>query len=190
MLEIGKTLVSLQLINSFFCCDLAACKGACCVEGDSGAPLSDEEISMLKEDFDKIQPFMTEAGVQAVKDQGVFVVDNDYDRVTPLIGGRECAFAVFDHGIASCAIEKAFEAKATALRKPVSCHLYPVRIRSYQQYDAVNYDEWHLCQPARQKGMEMGMPVYRFVREALIRKYGSEWYEQLDYAAQHLEITR
>ena len=188
MLEIGKTLISLDLITKKFCCDLPACLGGCCVYGDSGAPLTTEETGILEEVYPEVRPYLRAEGIKAIEEQGLYVVDSDQDTVTPLINQGECAFVIFQNGIALCGIEKAWRAGKIGWMKPLSCHLYPVRIKEYRRYDAVNYETWDICEPAVRNGGALGLPVYQFVKDALIRKYGSDWYEQLDYAAKHLEI--
>jgi hypothetical protein len=187
MIEIGKTIVGFDVIRRKFCCNLAACRGVCCVYGDAGAPLSTDESGDLGEHLDEIRPFLSEGGLRAVNELGAFVRDTDGEIVTPLVDGKECAYAIFENGIALCAIERAHRDHAIPFNKPLSCHLYPIRIKAFEEFDAVNYDVWDICNPARKEGEEKGIPVYRFVREALIRKYGEEWYEQLDYAARNLD---
>ena len=187
MLEIEKTLVSLRVLQTKFCCDVAHCLAACCIYGDSGAPLEAEEVEILRVQFPLIQPYLREEGALTINETGTSTIDQEGDTVTPLINGGECAYTVFDHGIAKCGIEKAFEDQVISFRKPVSCHLYPIRVKAYKHYDAVNFDDWDLCQSALVKGETDGIPVFRFVREALIRKFGQEWYDQLDYASTHLK---
>lgn len=180
MIAIDTTLNSDDLANVCFVCDLQRCKGACCVEGDAGAPLEEQEISELEDNIDYIRPFMRPEGIEIVEDLGVFDYDAHGHYVTPLINGAECAFVVFsDDGIAACAIEKAWEAGKSSFRKPVSCHLYPVRISKYNDFDAVNYHQWHVCQPALELGKRLNVPVYKFLRDSLIRKYGEQWYAKL-----------
>lgn len=190
MLEIGKTLVSLDILQKKFCCNLSACLGACCVHGDSGAPLRSEEKEILEQIYPKVAKFMREEGRQAILEQGVFVVDSDGDTVTPLIKMEECAFVVFENGVALCAIELASKAGVSDWLKPLSCHLYPIRIKQYKYYDAVNYDTWDICTPAIIKGEEIGLPVYVFVKDALIRAYGQNWFDELDYAAKNLDLDK
>ena len=150
------------------------------MEGDAGAPLEEPEISELEDNIDYIRPFMRPEGIKIVEDLGVFDYDAHGHYVTPLINGAECAFVVFsDDGIAACAIEKAWEAGKSSFRKPVSCHLYPVRISKYNDFDAVNYHQWHVCQPALELGKRLNVPVYKFIRDSLIRKYGEQWYASL-----------
>ncbi|KAF5051699.1 hypothetical protein DSECCO2_416400 [anaerobic digester metagenome] len=150
------------------------------MEGDAGAPLEEPEISELEDNIDYIRPFMRPEGIEIVEDLGVFDYDAQGHYVTPLINGAECAFVVFsDDGIAACAIEKAWEAGKSSFRKPVSCHLYPVRISKYNDFNAVNYHQWHVCQPALELGKRLNVPVYKFLRDSLIRKYGKQWYASL-----------
>jgi hypothetical protein len=190
MLEIGKAIVNLDVITENFTCDLNACKGACCVIGDSGAPLELWEAEKLKSIFPALKEFLTDEGVNTIEKQGTSVIDIDNDIVTPLIKGKECAYTLIEHGIARCGIEKAFIAGTVDFRKPVSCYLYPVRIRKYKQFDAVNYDRWDICKPAIKLGTELEKPVYQFVSEALIQLYGTEWFNLLEIAARNLEIER
>ena len=184
MMKRGNTLISEDLLEEFFVCHIEKCKGACCVEGDLGAPLEAEELRILEEVYEKVRPFLSEEGKQAIDEQGLYVRDFEGDYSTPTVGGRECAYAIYDdRGNLKCGIEKAWEAGKTNFRKPVSCHLYPVRIRNNQFNTAVNYDSWHICNPACILGRELHMPVYRFLRDALIRKFGEAWYEELDRVA-------
>ncbi len=185
MLEIGKALVSLDLVEDHFLCDLFKCKGACCVEGDSGAPLTPEEAIKLEEILPLVEPYMTPEGRAVVGHQGTSVVDSDGDTVTPLVNNRECAFTFKDErGIVKCAVEKAFLDGKTDFRKPVSCHLFPIRITEYKRFDAVNYQELKICKPGRECGRGQKLPLYQFLKEPLIRKYGESWYEQLAFAAE------
>ncbi len=179
MIEIGNSVVSVDLITSNFACDLKACKGACCVSGDSGAPLEQEEAEILKEIFPVLRKYLREESVRTIEELGTSVIDMEQDTVTPLNNGKECAYVVFEHDIAFCGIEKAFRDGAITFQKPVSCHLYPVRIKKYTQFDAVNYDQWEICRPAIAHGNSLKMPVYRFTQEALKRKYGVEWFKHL-----------
>lgn len=187
MIAINNTIVSEDLLDKKFVCDLNACKGACCVEGDSGAPLEENEAAILDEVFEEVKPYMRPEGIAAIKEQGKYVVDIDGDLVTPLIDGKECAYVYFDEkNTALCAIEKAHKEGKINFQKPISCHLYPVRITAYKEYDAVNYHAWEICKPACKCGSKLNVPVYKFVKPALIRKYGEDWYKQLELAAQHI----
>lgn len=187
MIEIEGKIVSRDVFDKQFVCDLNACKGACCVLGDSGAPLEEEEAGILEDIFDDIKPFLREEGIRAIEEQGKWEIDDDGDLVTPLVDGKECVYTIFENGIAGCGIEKAFRAGKTDFRKPVSCHLYPVRIRKYRDFEAVNYDRWDICQPACTCGEKLQVPVFRFLKDALTRKYGEEWYAMLDEAGRMLE---
>lgn len=179
MINIDNTLVSDDLHEVHFCCDLQKCKGACCVEGDAGAPLEEMEISLLEDYIDAIKPFMPEAGIREVESIGVFDYDAEGRFVTPLVAGRECVYVYFDEGIARCAIEKAFQEKKIPFPKPLSCHLYPVRIGKLHEGEAVNYHKWPICNEALKNGNKLKLPLYRFLEEALMRKYGRSWYNRL-----------
>ena len=179
MILLDKTILSDDLRDVFFCCDLAKCKGACCVDGDAGAPLEEEEISLLEDYIDEIKPYMAEHGICEVEQVGVFDYDAGGKFVTPLIKGRECVYVYLEDDIARCAIEKAFQEKVIPFPKPVSCHLYPIRITGIKSGDAVNYHKWSICNKALENGRKLRLPLYRFLEEALIRKYGKSWYNKL-----------
>lgn len=184
MLIVGNKLISEDLLEKKFVCDLQACKGACCVEGDSGAPLRNEEAGILEEEFETIRPFLPEKGIRAIEEQGHYIIDSDGDLVTPLVEGQHCAYTVFDEsGIASCGIEQAHRAGKTGFRKPISCHLYPIRTKKLPEYEALNYHRWEVCKPACACGEKLQVPVYRFLKEALIRSYGEAWYSKLEEMA-------
>ncbi|MFH1120060.1 MAG: DUF3109 family protein [Bacteroidota bacterium] len=180
MIAIDDTINSDDLGKVCFVCNLGICKGACCVEGDAGAPLDEQEISELEDNLGYIKPFMTQSGIDVVEQTGVFDYDAHGHFVTPLVNGIECAFVVFsEEGIAGCAIEQAWETGKSKFRKPVSCHLYPVRISRYNDFDAVNYHQWHICRPALELGKKLNVPLYVFLKDSLIRKYGEKWYGKL-----------
>jgi hypothetical protein len=181
VIEHRGTLLSEDLFEEHFVCDLSACKGACCVEGESGAPLEADEATLLKKLWPKIKPYIPEKGQQAVAEFGTSVIDDDGDLVTPLVDGtKECAFTVFENGIALCGFEKAWKAGAIPFRKPISCHLYPIRIEQLKFHDGLNYHRWKLCKPACVCGAKLQVPVFRFLKEALTRKYGNTWYDELE----------
>jgi hypothetical protein len=180
MIEVEDKVVSMDLITCRFACDLSRCKGACCVEGESGAPLEAAEVRILNREYASIRPFLREEGNEAIGQLGPWVVDADRETVTPLVQGRECAYAVFEDGIARCGIEKAYESGATSFRKPVSCHIYPMRVKSFRGITGMNYDRWMICDPARELGEKEDVPVFRFLREAIERKYGKEFYGKLE----------
>ena len=179
MIQLDNILISDDLQTVHFVCNLGKCKGACCVEGDGGAPLEEEEISFLEDYFDEIKPFMLEGGVAEIRNIGVFDYDADGKFVTPLVNGKECVFVYFEDNIARCAIEKAYQEKKIPFPKPLSCHLYPVRIKELHEGEALNYHKWHICNKALENGMKLKMPLYLFLEEALIRKYGRNWYNRL-----------
>ncbi len=180
MIELDNVILSDDIREQFFVCDLEKCKGACCVEGDLGAPLLEEELDILQEAYPDIAPFLNEKGRREIEKQGTHILDPDGEYSTPTIGGRECAYAVYDEkGILKCGIEQAYNAGKTGFKKPISCHLYPIRVSTYADYDALNYDRWHICSPACTLGQSLSVPVYRFLKEPLIRKYGQEWYDRL-----------
>ncbi len=186
MIVIDETIVSEDLLKVRFSCDLSKCLGACCIEGDAGAPLEEEEISVIEDALEKIKPYMTPEGIAVVEEFGVFDYDIAGSYVTPLINDRECAFIIFENNIAKCAIEKAFFEKKIKYRKPLSCHLYPVRITEYEEYDAVNYHKWEICKSACSNGQRLKMPLYQYLEEPLTRAYGRDWYKKLDeYANDH-----
>lgn len=186
MLQIQNTLVSLDVVEKKFCCNLAACKGVCCVEGDSGAPMTDEEVNIIEEEYYNFKQHMRPEGIEEVEKQGLWVIDVENDKVTPLVNDKECAYAIFEDGIAKCAIEKAYFEGDTHFRKPVSCHLYPIRVKEYEHFTAVNYDAWDICKPALKNGKKEGVHVYEFAKEALIRRFGEEYYNELKIASESL----
>jgi hypothetical protein len=187
MFLIQEILVSDSVIREQFLCKLDACKGACCWEGDFGAPLEDEELETLKQVYGEIKPFLRAEGVEVLEKKGLFTWFDNMDGFgTTLLDDGACAYLTFDErGIAKCGIEKAWEAGATAFRKPISCHLYPIRISKNEAvgFEAMNYDQWDICSAACQAGKSAQLPIYRFVKEALIRKYGEAFYEELDAVA-------
>lgn len=181
MIVIDHTIISDDIKDQFFVCNLKKCKGACCVEGDLGAPLEDDELSKMEEIYEEVKPFLSEKGINAIKQQGKFIRDWEGDYSTPTVQDRECAYAIYDEsGVLKCGIEQAYLAGKTDFRKPISCHLYPVRITKYDDYEALNYDQWSICNPACSLGKELGLPIYKFLKDALIRKYGKQWYAELE----------
>ncbi len=181
MIIIGNTLLSDELYLEHFFCDLQVCKGGCCVHGDAGAPLEADETRELETVYPFVKPFMTEGGINAVESLGLWEKDEDGELTTPLVEGNHCAYVFYDQNdIAKCAIEQAYHEGLIRFQKPLSCHLYPIRITSYPHYDALNYHRWPICNCARKKGKKMDVRIYRFVKDALIRKYGSSWYEELE----------
>ena len=188
MIEIGRTILSRDLFEEHFICDLLKCKGACCVEGDSGAPLSKDEAGKIEKEYPKFEEYLSEINKKEIEKQGYSVIDKDGDLVTPLRNNRECVYTFTDEkGILKCAIEKAYFEGKTKFRKPLSCHLFPIRITEYKNYDAVNYQQLAICIPAKECGRVAKLPLYKFLKEPLIRKYGEEWYEEVEATAIYLE---
>ncbi len=184
MFQLGDTLVSEDLLREHFACDLSQCKGVCCVEGEAGAPLSAEEVHQLTKDYDAIAPFLNKAGRVAIAAQGTSVVSKDKSFETPLVDGEACAYATFDdRGWAHCGIEQAHQAGAVDWKKPISCHLYPVRVKDYSVFSAVNYHRWQICSSGCTNGKQIQMPLYRFVAEALQKKFGPHWFAELERVA-------
>lgn len=185
MIAIGNTLISEDVIEKKFVCDLNACKGACCVKGDYGAPLEEDELPVFEKIYPKVKKYMTAEGIRSVEQQGKYLKYETGEWVTPLNTGKECAYTYFDkNGTAKCAIEKAYLEGKIDYRKPISCHLYPIRINVQRnKLEAVNYDRWSICRPACKLGESLKVPVYQFLKDPLIRKYGEKWYEALETAA-------
>lgn len=189
MFIIQEKLVSSSVVEEQFVCKLDECKGACCWEGDFGAPLEPDELMTLAQIYPEVRPFLRPEGIHAIEMQGTSVYIPDVDEhATPLINNRDCAYLTFDQsGIALCGIEKAYRAGALSIDfpKPISCHLYPIRVLKLQSTDGLNYHEWEICSAACSQGRELKVPVYQFVKTALIRKYGQDFYDELDAAAQY-----
>lgn len=180
MIQVGDVILSEDLFEEHFVCDLSTCKGACCIEGDAGAPVEFEEIEAMESNLEKILPFLTEEGKQSIQKQGVFTVDVDGEYVTPLNNGKECSFTTFDrNGVAKCGIEDAYRAGESTFRKPSSCYLYPIRVSKLNEYDALNYHRWQICKPACECGSKLKVKVFQFLKHPLIEKYGDAWYQEL-----------
>ncbi len=190
MLRIGDTIFSLDVLEKKFRCDLPQCLGNCCRYGDSGAPLSIDEVHLLDEIWPVIKPYMRDAGIKTVEQNGTSVKDFENENVTPLINNEDCAYTIQENNILMCAIEKAWADGKTAFRKPISCHLFPVRIKEFSGFRAINYQELQICSAARDKGRNECIYVYEFLKEPLIRAIGEEIYSELCIAAQELRKKR
>ncbi len=185
MLQIQDTVVSLELIERKFICDLPICKGECCVEGEEGAPLEKEEVEKLREVLPLVWDDLPETSKKVIEEQGVSYIDRDGDDVTSIVNGAECVFVYKDeNGYAKCAVEKAFLEGKTEFRKPISCYLYPVRVDKHRTFSAVNYHMWSVCECARVLGEKEGVPVYKFLKDPLIQKFGADWYKELEEVAE------
>lgn len=180
MLQIQNALVSLDLAEEFFCCDLDQCLGACCIEGDAGAPVTPEEIMKLEEVLPDIKADLMPRAVEAIEEEGVAYTDEEGDLVTTIIDGRNCAFSCYaEGGKCLCAIDKAYREGRVGWRKPISCYLYPLRLTEYPTFTAVNYHRWKICRPAVANGKRLGIRLYQAMKEPLIARFGPEWYAAL-----------
>ncbi|MDR1526765.1 MAG: DUF3109 family protein [Dysgonamonadaceae bacterium] len=189
MIQINDTIVSLDVLQEYFQCDLTVCKGVCCVDGDSGAPVEASEVAELKAVLPIVWNDLSPKAQAVIENQGVVYLDADNEYVTSIVAGEDCVFTCYDaDGICRCAIEKAFREGKTAFYKPVSCHLYPVRVSKYKGFRAVNYHRWSVCRAAEVSGKKEQIRVYRFLKEPLIRKFGEEWYGHLCRAAKELNV--
>ena len=187
LVEIEDKIVSTQIFERQFVCDLSACKGACCIEGNGGAPVTKEEVEIIEAHLDKILPFMRPEGIEAIEAQGVVYEDDDFEPATTLVNGKECAFVYFDQtNTAKCAIEKAHREGQIDFIKPISCHLYPIRTTKFDQYTALNYEKWDICEPACACGEQLDVPVYKFLKEPLIRAFGQDFYKELEIVSREL----
>lgn len=191
MLLIQDILVSDDVVKSHFVCRLEACKGACCWEGDYGAPLEVDELPVLENIFQQVRPFLTPEGIAVIEKEGTAVYNENHETyATPLVGNGPCAYMTRDeNGTAHCGIEQAWKAGATDFRKPISCHLYPIRVSvsDIPGFEALNYDRWDICNAACTYGAQLQVPIYQFVKDALVRKYGQDFYDELYAAAQGYE---
>ena len=181
MIEIDDKIVSSDLLRECFACDLSKCKGICCVEGDAGAPLELDEVDLLEEEYENYAPYMTEEGRQEVERQGFMVVDSDGDYTTPLVNNAECAYAFSENGVTFCAIERAYREGKCSFLKPISCHLYPIRVKQFSNGSyGLNYHRWSVCRDAVECGKKIGLPVYNALKEPIIRRFGEEFYKALE----------
>ncbi len=191
MIIVQDKLVSDDIVEQQFICNLSACKGACCWEGDFGAPLEAAELPVLEAIFEQVKPFLSPAGLAAIEAQGKYVWFEDAEGWgTTLIDGGPCAYMTYDAlGIAKCGIEQAYKAGAIEFIKPISCHLYPIRVEKNEEigFEALNYDRWDICSAACELGAKEQVPVYVFLKEAIERKYGAAFYEELEGAAAFMQ---
>lgn len=189
MIDIDNKIVHRDVFLEHFCCDICKCKGICCVEGDSGAPLEELEVEKIQEVLPKIYNRLTEEGRNVIDNKGISMIDIEGDLTTTICGkSGACVFTQYDdEGIAYCLIEKAWNEGLTDFRKPISCHLYPIRVKKYKEFDAVNYNIWDICKDAVCLGKKENIKIYEFLKDALIRKYGEEWYTDACVAAKYFE---
>ncbi|PID68509.1 MAG: hypothetical protein CR989_05070 [Flavobacteriales bacterium] len=191
MFQLGNSIVSEEIIENDFVCNLNACKGACCIDGEAGAPLEEAELSVLMDVYPKVKSFLTKKGIEAIENQGLYV-GHKGEFETPLIPDDDsCVYITYDkNGIAKCGIEQAYNRGLIPFKKPVSCHLYPIRITEYSTLNAVNYHRWEICNTACKLGKELQVPIYKFVKEGLIRKFGEDWYAKLEKVAAELKLAK
>ncbi len=187
MIEIDDKIVSVDILKERFACDITKCKGICCVEGNAGAPLEAEEVDILEQEYDLYKPYLTEAGIASIEENGFMVVDSDGDLTTPLVDDAECAYAYKEGDVTLCAVEKAWLDGKCKFRKPISCHLYPIRLITFSNGGVgLNYHRWSVCRSACDNGKKIGVPIYKSLKEPIIRRFGEEFYDALDTAAQML----
>ena len=187
ILEVGGILISSDILTERFCCDYEKCHGVCCIEGDAGAPVTLDEISGIEDALDTVWPDLSAQAQAIIDQQGVAYTDEEGDLVTSIVGGKDCVFTCYDGDNCLCALEKAFRGGKTRFCKPISCALYPIRAKTFADGTvALNYNRWKICADAVKKGQSLDMPVYQFLKEPLIRRFGAEWYDELCSVADEL----
>ncbi len=187
MVEIENKILSLDVFEKYFMCDLQACFGECCIDGDSGAPLELKELKEVENAFPVVKKYLDKKHLKVIEEQGVYLLDEDEDYVTPCYKSSECAYTYFENNIAKCVFELAYNKGEIAFKKPISCHLYPIRIVKYEEFEAINYQKRKICKAARVCGIKHQTPVYQFLKEPLVRMYGNDWYEKVETAAKILK---
>ncbi len=187
MIQIDDTVISPDLFDEKFVCQLSACKGICCVEGDAGAPLTDDEVDILEKILPAVWDDLSDKAKKVINRIGVSYIDEDNEPVTSIVNNRECVFTYKENGTYKCAIEKAYNDGKIDFIKPISCALYPVRLQQYSEFIAVNVHSWNICSCARSNGKQLNVPVYKFLKEPLIRCFGKEWYQKVEIAANELK---
>lgn len=188
MIQIDDTIISTDCLSEKFCCDLEACKGECCIEGDAGAPLELDEVAAIEEALPEVWNMLSASAQAVIDKQGVAYTDEEGDLVTSIVNNKDCVFTCYDEkGCCFCALEKAFRAGKTNFYKPISCHLYPIRLKKFGDTVALNYNRWDVCKMAVVKGQQLDLPVYRFLKEPLIRRFGEDWYAELESAVEELK---
>lgn len=187
IIQVGNVLVSPDVFTQKFCCDLEVCHGACCIEGDAGAPVTIEEIASIEENVDAVWNELSASAQSVIDQQGVAYIDREGDMVTSIVGRKDCVFTCYQHGTCLCALEKAYRNGQTRFCKPISCALYPIREKALGNgLVGLNYHRWKICQCAVEKGKELDLPLYQFLKEPLIRRFGQQWYDELCAVANQL----
>ncbi len=188
IIQVGSVLVSPDIFTEKFCCDLDKCKGQCCVEGDAGAPVTLDEIGGIEDSLDTVWTDMSASAQAIVDKQGVAYIDQEGDLVTSIVNGKDCVFTCYENGCCLCALERAYRAKKTDFVKPISCALYPIRVKDFNNGTVgINYNRWDVCKDAVVKGKELNLPIYKFLEGPLTRRFGAEWYKELCDVAEQLE---
>ena len=191
ILQVGKVLLSTEIVTEYFCCDLSACHGQCCVDGESGAPLTLDEAAELERLLPMIEDSLSAEARKVIADQGVAYVDVEGDLVTSIVNGQDCVFTCYEDGCCLCAAERAYREQLTDWCKPISCALYPIREKRLSNgYVGLNYHRWSVCDPARRKGQELRLPLYRFLKAPLTRRFGGAWYKELEATVDALQAMR
>ncbi len=191
MIEIDDKIVAIDLLTEKFACDITKCKGICCVEGNAGAPLEFDEIDILESEYPNYKPYMTPEGIKSIEKNGFMVIDEDGDYTTPLVNDAECAYAYTEGDITLCAIEKAWLKGECTFQKPISCHLYPIRLINLSNGTVgLNYHRWSVCSDACKNGKKMGIPVYKSLKSSIIRRFGEEFYTALEAAEAMLNAEK
>ena len=190
-MQVGKVLLSTEIVTEYFCCDLSACHGQCCVDGESGAPLTLDEAAELERLLPTIEDSLSAEAREVIADQGVAYVDVEGDLVTSIVNGQDCVFTCYEDGCCLCAAERAYREQLTDWCKPISCALYPIREKRLSNgYIGLNYHRWSVCDPARRKGQELRLPLYRFLKAPLTRRFGGAWYKELEATVDALQAMK
>lgn len=190
-MQVGKVLLSTEIVTEYFCCDLSACHGQCCVDGESGAPLTLDEAAELERLLPTIEDSLSAAAREVIADQGVAYVDVEGDLVTSIVNGQDCVFTCYEDGCCLCAAERAYREQLTDWCKPISCALYPIREKRLSNgYIGLNYHRWSVCDPARRKGQELRLPLYRFLKAPLTCRFGEAWYKELEATVDALQAMK
>ena len=191
MFQINDTVVASDIIEESFICNLSVCKGECCVEGESGAPLENQEVKIIEDLLPQVWDDLSPEAQNIIKQQGVAYKDDDGEMVTSIVNGKDCVFTYYDeHGVCKCAIEKAYREGRVDFYKPISCHLYPIRLQKYNSFTAVNYHRWSVCQAAVLFGKKEGVKIYQFLKEPLVRRFGEDWYNELALVAEEYNKSK
>lgn len=190
-MQVGKVLLSTEIVTEYFCCDLSACHGQCCVDGESGAPLTLDEAAELERLLPTIEDSLSAEARKVIADQGVAYVDIEGDLVTSIVNGQDCVFTYYESGCCLCAAERAYREQHTDWCKPISCALYPIREKRLSNgCIGLNYHRWSVCDPARRKGQELRLPIYRFLKAPLTRRFSEAWYKELEAAVDALQAMK